>query len=96
MENTLPESKDLPISYIQGCLVKHSYNVPYNVLTGGSFISLFPNTAAHVACHQHSQRYQVREDKLFFFPAACVEEPPWHAAPLQVPPSTLSLRSKGP
>lgn len=68
-----------PISYIQGCLVKRSYNVFLQET------ALFPYfQTQQLILLSISIAKNIRWEKTsLFFTAACVEEPPWHAAPIQ-------------
>lgn len=73
------ELPHLPISYIQGYLVKRSYNVFLQET------ALFPYfQTQQLILLSISIDKNIRWEKTsLFFPAACVEEPPWHAAPIQ-------------
>ena len=73
------ELTHLPVSYIQGCLVKRSYNVFLQET------ALFPYfQTQQLILLSISIAKNIRWEKTsLFFPAACVEEPPWHAAPIQ-------------
>lgn len=73
------ELTHLPVSYIKGCLVKHSYNVFLQET------ALFPYfQTQQLILLSISIAKNIRWEKTsLFFPAACVEEPPWHAAPIQ-------------
>lgn len=84
------ELTHLPISYIQGYLVKRSYNV---FLQETAFVSLFSNTAAHLAFHQHRQKHQVRENKSFFSSCMC-RGASLACSPHTTLPSTLSCAQK--
>lgn len=73
------ELTHLPISYIQGYLAKRSYNVFLQET------ALFPYfQTQQLILLSISIDKNIRWEKTsLFFPAACVEEPPWHAAPMQ-------------
>lgn len=73
------EFTHLPISYFQGYLVKRSYNVFLQET------ALFPYfQTQQLILLSISIDKNIRWEKTsLYFPAACVKEPPWHAAPIQ-------------